>query len=684
MRPSTAFPTSHAARIVAVAAVGLALAAATWTSANAATPASPVIPADAPALSASIESSATAFAVESDFGYTVHIRLAQPASYLQTRIRVRRPSGRLVFQRTKVENALSSGDHAASFGRTLQGLSLAPGSYPVEIEVRADIEGSTVTTELATNLLVFDPAEQPAGTVIVARINSQPLEAPDGRVAIDPAVATKARDDVTTIATLILADPVARVTLSVPPMLLAQWKRIADGYQLSDGREVPAEDPTAVSYAAALDLLGQAVETGRLELLWTGFADPDIAQLASEGLTRDVTPHYQEGISATYASLETSPSTGTALAGVCVPPSALSALRLLGIGYVVEDAGCARSGDSTVTSGAYPVVSSSLRALLSDQIASDALSSADTSTAINRIAARQIGTPSQPVVVLLELTDGGPTAGATVVPLLRTLATQLWTRPLLGRDTTPPNGTRSVRLLADRVGSAAPRSYWTAVSRARVYAMALMASLGPSDSDAISAQQNSFIAESAAWSSPDGSWAEAGRGQQFAAAAYKTAREILDTVGIAIEPITLPSARGEVPVSLQNGTGKTLYVTVRTSTSGGIEVVGPNVTETVVRPQETFVKIPVNMHSSLSGKLTVEVLAGTLVLSERTVTVRASYLDRLVIIGGIVLALGILLAFIVRRVRAAEQAEVAAASGADDDERYTDDSTDTDGDPDNA
>jgi type VI protein secretion system component VasK len=64
------------------------------------------------------------------------------------------------------------------------------------------------------------------------------------------------------------------------------------------------------------------------------------------------------------------------------------------------------------------------------------------------------------------------------------------------------------------------------------------------------------------------------------------------------------------------------------------------------------------------------------VLAEQTVDVRASYLDRLVIIGGIVLALVILLAFIVRRVRAAERAELAAESVSERDERYTDPSGD--------
>lgn len=677
MPPTHTTIASHVVRASAVAAVVAGIVAATWLTASASPPVVPVDFTRLPALSATIESSETAVPVAGDFGYTVHIRLTEPASYLQTRIRVRRPSGRLVFQRTVVDNNLPAGPLDASFGRSLAGLSLAPGAYPVEIEIRADMGGSTLTTDLATSLLIFDPAEKPAGAVLVTRINSQPLEAPDGRFSVDPAVATKARDDVNSIASFILSDPKARLTLSVPPMLLGQWRRTADGYTMSDGRVVDAADPVAISYANVLDLLNQAVLTGRLELLSSGLADPDLVQMATQGLTRDVGLQFQEGRSTTFASLETSPSTGTAPAGSCLPPAALSSLKVLGVGYVVEDIGCARSGESTVTSGAYPIANSSLRAVLSDTIASEALTSAETSVAIDRIAARQIDTPSQPVVVRVELTEGGPGAAETVLHALLLLEREPWARLALGRDATPPSKTREVRLLANKNAAVAPRDYWETVSRSRLFAGALMASLGPSDPDASSAQMDSLIAESSAWSGPDGSWTSADRGLQYAAASLKTSRTILDTVGIKIESITLPSARGTVPVSLQNGTDKTLRVMVRTSTQGGIEVVGRSLTETTMRPQETFIQIPMDMHSALSGKLTVEVLAGTIVLAKQTVDVHASYLDRLAIIGGIVLALAILLAFIVRRVRAAERAEQAEASVRDGHERYTDASADT-------
>jgi len=667
--------TSRIVRACAVVAVVLGTAAVTWLTANAVPSVVPPLGTDEPVLSASLESSQAAVPLTGEFAYTTRIRLQKPASYLQTRIQVRRPTGQLIFQRTVVDNNLPAGPHTAEFGRSLAGLDLEPGAYPVEVEIRGDLVGGLETTTIATDLLVFDPAKQSAGTVLVARVTAQPLEAPDGTLAIDPAVATKARDDVTSIASLVIADPTARITLAIPPMLLSEWQRVSDGYTLADGREVPATDPTAVAYAAALEALGQAVATDRLELLWTGLADPDIAQLASQGQSRDIVPQYEAGLSATYASLETSPSTGTVPAGPCIPPAAMPALKGLGLGYVITDVGCARSGDSTVGSGSYTISNSSMRALLTDTIASTALSSADTTAAIKRIALRQVIKPAHPTVVRIELPEDGSSATQTIAPAIRALEGQQWTRLVLGRDGVKLGKVQPIRLLADKTSPAGPQNYLATVSRARLFAEALTSSLGEADADASSARMTSLVSQSSAWADPDGSWDGANRGEAFAKASIKTSRSILDKVGLKIEPITLAGAKGSVPVSLQNGSEKVLQVTVRTATQGGIEVVGPKRTLTMMRPQETFVQIPINMHSAISGKLSVEILAGDVVLARRTVEVRASYLDRLAVIGGIVIALAILLAFIVRRVRAAEraeEAELARTHTSDTNGRYTD------------
>ena len=145
--------------------------------------------------------------------------------------------------------------------------------------------------------------------------------------------------------------------------------------------------------------------------------------------------------------------------------------------------------------------------------------------------------------------------------------------------------------------------------------------------------------------------------------------------------MTFAGKSGEVPVSITNTTGNTLSVVVRATASGGAEVVGDRLIATVLRPQETFVPIQVDMKSQLSSKLKVEVLAGDVVLAKTNVTVKASYLDRVAIIAGVVLVLAILLVFIVRRVRRFERsgeiADELPRGNKADSERYTERGSDT-------
>jgi hypothetical protein len=226
-------------------------------------------------------------------------------------------------------------------------------------------------------------------------------------------------------------------------------------------------------------------------------------------------------------------------------------------------------------------------------------------------------------------------------------------------------------------------NYWKRVRAARAWAGAMIAALGPGGPGVTSAQSDSLLAESSAWSEPKGAWAGAERGLAFANASLGVSKAAFGDLSIKAEPVTFAGKRGEVPVSITNTTKNTLAVVVRATASGDARVEGPRLIKTVLRPQETFVPIPVDMQSAVSSKLYVEVMAGDLVLADTTVDVQASYLDRIAIIGGIVLVLGGLLIFIVSRVRRAE----AAAEGSDDTrhdarsraERYTEREPDTRG-----
>jgi hypothetical protein len=94
-------------------------------------------------------------------------------------------------------------------------------------------------------------------------------------------------------------------------------------------------------------------------------------------------------------------------------------------------------------------------------------------------------------------------------------------------------------------------------------------------------------------------------------------------------------------------------------------------------PRETFVPIPIDMQDALYGKVAVQVMAGSIVVAQETVAVRRSYLDRLALVGGVVIVLGGMLVWIVLRVR---QSPDIGDEGDDEDdvggERYTESRSD--------
>ena len=64
------------------------------------------------------------------------------------------------------------------------------------------------------------------------------------------------------------------MTLAVPPLLLAEWRRLSGGYTLADGTTVRPDDPVPLAYNSTLADLKAAIETRRLELVTAGLLRP--------------------------------------------------------------------------------------------------------------------------------------------------------------------------------------------------------------------------------------------------------------------------------------------------------------------------------------------------------------------------------------------------------------------------
>lgn len=655
MTPDRSAHPRRAAAIVVTALAMLAVVVPAW-SAPTSTPASSApVAADTPALSVSLLASSPTVPTGGTFGYTAEVRVAEPASYLQAVLEVFGPSGQLMFKRTRVANDVEPGIVRFSFERELADvLTLEPGSYPVRLTVGADIDGSTFTTETASALRVYSKNGPRVRVAFVARVTGLPMSSPDGRFIIDPARATGARNAVDLISQRIMTDPNARVTLAVPPVLLAEWRRLSGGYTLANGTVVRPGDPVPTAYNATLADLRTAIDTKRLELVSLGYADPNLTDLANHGLAKDVGPQYDAGISAVFASLEVTPSTGSAPAGGCVPPNGVGTLSEKGVRYVVIDSDCARQGKGRPESGVYAVANEKLLALVSEPAVSADLSSAIQSDALERSFTRLTSAAEEPLVMRIDIDGDAFTSTDTVGAALTAFEQQPWVQIVNTRALKPASGAGKVRLLAGRSTPNAPKGFWNTVAQSRGYADAYYAAVGAGDPEATVASQQSLVAESSAWVGPDGLWRGAPRGIGFAEASIKTTKAVLDGVSLKVEPITLSASTGDFPIIIANATEKTLNVVVHVTSSGGLRLGANTSIPTGLPPQETYLVVPVDMATSLSGKLTVEVTAGGLTLSRKTVTVRASYLDRLALGGAVIVALLGMLVFIVRRTRAAE------------------------------
>jgi hypothetical protein len=204
------------------------------------------------------------------------------------------------------------------------------------------------------------------------------------------------------------------------------------------------------------------------------------------------------------------------------------------------------------------------------------------------------------------------------------------------------------------------------VSGARAWSRALGFALGLTDEDAVSAVRNSLIAQGSVWSGFRGDWTPAGRGLTYAAAAQRSAEQILKLVDLRARPVTMAGATGRVPVTITNDSEREIRVVLIAKPGASMELESGSKRVLLLEPGENFVEIPVRLNGTLRSDLQLVLEAGGLEIADTTVTLHASYLDRIAVVVGLVLVLGVLLYFIVRRVKAAEADEDTDAEADDD------------------
>lgn len=570
---------------------------------------------------------------------TVTVALSSPAEYLEVRLRLRTPEGRLIYQKTEVRSEVAEGRHSIAFERPADSPALAQGRYPVEVRVLAT--GSD-PTNASGRVLVLDQDTDPQKVAIVARMWATPTVTRDGRFGTDPATQTQVRDDLTFVTNLATTRR-APISIIMPPVLLEELGRVAEGYQTVDGTEpVPAGSDASVRAADVLGLLASAREGGLVTLVDTPYALPDLAGLASIGATSDLGAHWSRADSVLTATLRSTTTSTTAYLGLAPADDSISALeerqstRLI----VPERSLVTTAGEPA--GGVRPLGDTGLTAIVPDEDASAAVDLG--STEFYDVLFDRLGTG--PVTLMM---DAGPDADQRASSIQRAiemigLADWLELAPLDSLE--PPADTRPAELLA-RVESTAPAAHWEAVAAAREALLAYRESVGPEDADAEAAARAVLVTESGLWAGPSGSWARSGRAREMAEDVSGFVAGEFEKITFDAKDVTLSGTTGEIPFTLVNNTGKHLTLTIVATFEGDQSRQVTQVVE--VDPMQNFITVPVDLRNSMKSRLTVVAMSGTSTVAETTLTLHTSYIDRLAVVAMVILVLLLLLVMIRRR-----------------------------------
>lgn len=598
-----------------------------------------------------------AYTPDATFTVEVATELSLPAEYFEVRLRISSPSGRLLYQKTEVRHRVPAGRSTVSFSRTLADLGVRQGRYPIEVRVLAT--GSEPTVARSRLLVLDDLARTHVPVAIVAHLVGPPATDPNGRFASDPALYPRPRSDADRVLDAAERHQASTLVLAVAPVLVEEWLRASDGYEVLDPggvRRVPREDPTAIAASALLRRLRESVANRRIELLDVPYAEPDPAQLETIGAIGDLAEHWTFGDGVLARAVGSSPASGTAFFGAAVPDTALAQARARRCSFAVIPARALRTAESTPAPGAY-LLDGGLVALAASSSLADAARAEDQNAFYDLLFDRAVSKhPTEPIVTVFEIGPGSRHTAADLERALEWLDNVPWASTVRASEAARAGGQRAAEAVLEGGPSDVP-PYWPEVEQARKLSLALTDALGRADEDATETRRRALVAESALWAGADGGYALADRAEAYARSASDRARQLFAAVAIEAKDVTLPDVSGDVPVSIVNRSEKTMRLALRAWASRASVRGAP--TTVTIQPGENIVTLAVDVRGELGDTVRIDLTSRDTVIASTEISVRASYLDRVVTIAAVVLFLLALLAFIRGRARRADAATIA-------------------------
>jgi hypothetical protein len=584
----------------------------------------------------------------------VEVSLTAPAEYVEVRLRLRQPSGRLVYQKTEIRSNLGPGEHVIAYEHDLAAMNLRQGRYPIEVRVLAT---GSQATNASSRLLVLDKDADSLPVAIVVLATGEPGIATNGRFAGDLALDAHLRDELSML-TRIAGDRRAPVSLALPPVLLEQFARVAAGVETSAGVVVEPTSDTAVRTGRMLDDLRSALETGTVDLIDVPFALPDVGRLAAMNAIADLRLHWSRTDATNATVLHSVAEPKIAYLGEALTPEAVASVEDRGLQCVLAPPSAVESAEGTVAPGCYQLDGRRAQILVSD----------DNAAAATRQGAEPFydalfGRLNEggPIVLMLEIGSDDAEGIAAFQHALDWIDEASWLRLASLESLAEPESGHRTRL-ADPVGLRPGNDYWAAIAEARASGLAFAAAAGEEDPDASAILRAVLVSESSLYPEAPLMEDESLDGRDLARECLEYVTAQFSLLRIDAKDVTLSGTKGEVPFTLVNGTGKTLDLTIRARPSAVLPDIPTQ--DVVIGPTQNLLTVPIDLGNVLSDTLRVEVLAGDMTVAEATVAVRASYIDRLAIIAMVVIVLGGLLVFIRRRVLSADAATIVHDDGA--------------------
>jgi hypothetical protein len=632
--------------------------------------ASPVVPvAAAPTARASVSVLAPQW-VSSGGQVPIGVRLTLkgPATSVTTRISLLDSAGRVQWRRSQVRSRLTAATYDVAYTVSTAALGLAPGVYTLQSSVSVRGAAAIVRTR---RLFVTYPSAPRVPVSVIIRVTGTPEVGPDGSPIGDAATAQTIAD-ASELARLSLVEPQLHLTAAIPPYLLDEWAAASR----VDGAGAPASDggsSETTGAADALSALRNAVAAG-MPLLRAGYGEPDLSGLATD--TTEVARQLSTGDAARASALGTGSAASVGATGFgtisgLIPRDAVAALSSAGASFLVVDpASVQPSKSATIALAPYRLVpaptagssSGTTTVLVLDRADARLLTdplSADT-LAANLFTRAETKKGRLPVVLEIAVGSDGVSM-AQLEPALDALSRLPWVE-LVDAPTAAVSGVTGTAALRRKPvdPTPAPATYSAAVAWTRPRVYALRAALGAAATAKV-AIRNVMLAESRSWAGPDGSWGLADRGVAYATAADATVSSILGKVTVSAPAVTLPGSEGRVPISVINGSDRAIRIVV-TARSSRMRVQSQRIA-TTISPGENILSVPVSLGTVSSGALNLSVSAGGLQIASTTTTVSASYLDRVALLGMVVLILIVLLLIVRRRIsRASSERDRNAAS----------------------